>query len=487
MYAVVATTRFLLLVNLENKEVRPLEAHSPEYYGISWFPGEENLVLSHSGLDHADLVDINTYAQSEKGWISSGKVLSKPFLSAPHQILCASDKRVICTNTGRNCVVAIDLTKPGCYQEFQISDARWDRLSLDNATGDHINSVFERKGKLYIVAHRFSKGSLIATVSYPDMELEDLAPVAGKSGLHNIWVTDEGQKISCHSEAGAIVDLPSGRILWNSGGSGYTRGLAASSDIVVVGESPFAGRDLRRSSIGGLWIIDRHLWKAIDYLWLGPYGAVQEVRLLDVPDEAHHMHTFSGLKNLLQDRSMTEDVTRQRLTAAHAANTWKTLWNGFDLVFGMPQTDEKGYRVATADNLCLVIQNALSENRSLVFDYSLDIQSQSNGQSHISAIIGYRGSGGDTDMTALLLQPDGNVATISLWRHDGTNWSYTPNFAYGGMPLSGRLKLGYQSSGVNLFINDKKILNVSRDQLGSAGGPVGVRWIGGRVRPVLAE
>ena len=95
-YAIVATTGWLLLVDMQSRQVQPLEQNRPEYYGISWFPGSEELVLSHTGLNNADLIDIAGYAQSERGWLSQGSASSRTFLSAPHQILCAPDGRVIC-------------------------------------------------------------------------------------------------------------------------------------------------------------------------------------------------------------------------------------------------------------------------------------------------------------------------------------------------------------------------------------------------------
>ena len=129
-YALVSTARFLLLVNISSGAVSVIEEGRPEYYGISWFPGQDNLVLSHSGLDNAKLVDINDYAQSEVGYLSRGSAETLPFLSATHQILCASDGRVLSTNTGRNCVTAIDLSCPARfhgpgYQGRDGTDCPW--------------------------------------------------------------------------------------------------------------------------------------------------------------------------------------------------------------------------------------------------------------------------------------------------------------------------------------------------------------------------
>ncbi len=125
MKALVSTVQFLLLVDLEDHSVTILENENPEYYGISWFPGTDRIVLSHSGLDNNSLIDLASYAQSERGWISDGQRKSTPFLSQPHQILCASDGRIVCTNTGRNCLVIVDLDQPGHFHEIRISEARW--------------------------------------------------------------------------------------------------------------------------------------------------------------------------------------------------------------------------------------------------------------------------------------------------------------------------------------------------------------------------
>ena len=128
MLALVATPRFLLLVDLESRRVSVIEDGRQEYYGITWRPGGDQLILSHSGLDNESLVDLESYALSEVGWISAGPLHSSRFLSQPHQILCGPDGRVICTNTGRNSVVVIDPARPGHYQETQLHPDRWDRL-----------------------------------------------------------------------------------------------------------------------------------------------------------------------------------------------------------------------------------------------------------------------------------------------------------------------------------------------------------------------
>src|SRR4029077_1505002 len=171
-----------------------------EYYGISWQPGGKDLFLSHSGLDNESLIDITAYALSETGWISYSKGETGKFLSQPHQIICAPDGRVVCANTGRNCVTVIDPAKPGYFQEARISESRWDRVSPAQDTGDHLNSVFIKGDRLYVAAHRFNKGSCVAEFSYPELTLLNTHSAGNCRGLHNIWVTDEGKMIACHSQ-----------------------------------------------------------------------------------------------------------------------------------------------------------------------------------------------------------------------------------------------------------------------------------------------
>lgn len=480
-YALVATTGYLLLVDLEKKTTVPIEGARKEYYGISWFPDCGDLVLSHTGLDNETLVDLKSYALSELGWISAGKRCSRKFLSAPHQIICASDGRVVCTNTGRNVISVIDLDKPGLYQEAGVSEARWDRLSKETLDGDHLNSVFQRGDRLHVIAHRFTKGAKLAEFSYPELELLRVESLGERTGLHNIWITPEGQRISCGSTTGSLIDLDADAALWEAASPVYTRGLAASKDYVLVGESQKSGRDLRRSSLSGLWILDRHTWAELDYICLGPYGCVNEVRLLDVPDEAHHGRTFAGLSRLLE-QDMREAVAAERLRTARAGSELRKLWEGYSLIFGSPETLENGMQRANEDNLCLVVKKIEKAESEMSFTYEL---APSPGQVHVSAVLNYHGTGGDDNMVALLLQPvTPSAARLSVWRHDGAEWICLENVSTGNLPLAGVCRVTVVKEQVMLSINDNKIheFDLKTDCMN-----LGIRWLGAVVKPVMKE
>lgn len=485
IFAFVATTRFLLLVNLNTKEVIPLEFHRPEYYGVSWFPGGQELVLSHSMIDCSELKDMVTYVMSEVGLLSAGDFQTAPFLSAPHQILCGSDGRVICTNTGRNAITVVDLAKPNHIHETRISPARWDRLSLDHTCGDHLNSVFEKKGLLYVIAHGHSKGSTLTKLSYPDLQILDLQPIKHRTGLHNIWVTEDNRQISCHSEAGSLIEIHGNNSskLWSAGGPVYTRGLAASAKFVLVGESQKLGRDLRHGSMSGLWLLDRSNWQPLDYFCLGPYGAVHEVRLINIPDEAHHGHLFDGLEKLLKcnpQKALSAQKLQASLDIRKAENDWST----FDLIYGSPTFGANSSLIAGTENLCLMTQPAsIGQSQwSMAFRYSLDSSGEG---SHVS-VVTYRGHGGDTDMHALLIKSAGeSEANLHLWAHDGNTWKVQPGIKIDGLPRTGDIHIQVSPAGLELRIDQKQIsLDFQENIPWLDNGALGIRWIESTLYPL---
>lgn len=472
IYAIVATTRYLLLVELNSRKVTPLEKERPEYYGISWFPESEHLVTSHSALDNAKLRDISDYANSEVGYIKHGDFNTAGFLSAPHQILCASDGRVVCTNTGRNSITAINIENPFLYHEVRISQSRWDRLSLQDITGDHLNSVFESSGYLYVIAHGYDKGSTLAILKYPELELLSLTPIKNRTGLHNIWVTDIGQKITCHSSRGSLIDIDSNEVLWTAGSQVYIRGLAASDEVIVLGESQITGREERTSSLSGLWIVDRKTYKALDYLCLGPYGAVNEVRLLNIPDHAHHGHIFKNFSSLYENTFFERFSSERLLRAGNFAKS-SEIWKSYESIYGEPLITEAFGKKADINDLCLVLKTSNSD--LLDFNYEMV---ESAGLSHVS-VVKYSGDGADTNMDALILQRvSESEASLNFWTHNGIQWISDSSHVITKLPVKGKISVTMEANQLILLIDGKPILNIEREKLNFPDGKLGIRWIG---------
>ncbi|TPN82700.1 hypothetical protein FJ987_10820 [Mesorhizobium sp. CU2] len=475
MIILVATTSFVLYVETNTRNVTVIEYFKPEYYGISWFRGSSSITLSHSGIDNGTLKDLETYATSEQGWVSFDNRKTETFLSQPHQILCCSDGRVVCTNTGRNRLVAIDLRLRGHFQEAGISERRWDRLSLQGPFGDHLNSVFEHEGKLYAIAHGHSTGSCLAVFSYPELALLSITPVPARTGLHNVFVTDSNQILSCHSEAGALIDIKNGALLWEAGSPVYTRGMAATDELIVLGESVRTGRDLRRGSMSGLWFIDRRTHRAIDYMALGPFGAVNEVRIADEPDLAHHGVPLVNPEKLLLSAPL-DDVRKQKMLVANNVLAARQLWSGFELVFGSPETTNNGWKSA-GGTLCLAVKVA-GDRSPWEVDYEIDVGG------HLSFIFDYQGKGGDNNMVAFLLQPGVEHVTLTIWEEAGSGWAVRKPVRTHALPSKGRLAVSQVASAVTLKIDGRKVFSGTVPSAGRVTGVSGIRWTSSTVRPV---
>jgi len=472
MKLLVTTPLYLLLIDLDHRHIQPIEFERSEYYGISWKPNGQDLYLSHSGLDNESLVDIATYARSETGWISYGKSQTTKFLSQPHQITCAPDGRIVCTNTGRNCVTVIDLVRPSYFQEARISENRWDRISPGQQDGDHLNSVFFHGDRLYVIAHRFNRGSCLAEFSYPDLALLSTRPCGDRRQLHNIWVTDEMQMIACDSAAGALIELNTDRVLWTSGLPIYLRGLAATETIVILGESGRTKRDLRRTSVSGLWVLDRQTWKALDYLCLGPYGAVNEVRILDEPDLAHNASPFAGFETLIE----RDAWAWQRSNRLEIERDYRNL----EIIFGNPSVNPDGWMVAMENELAMAIIKAPICANGLAFTYDLN---GTKPGSHVGGVLAYRGEKDDNRMLVVLLQYDGQNTAGALWLSDLNTWASADQPLITDLPNSGSARITFSSEILTLFVDEVECGRFAVTGRDLSGG-VGVRWTNARVRKI---
>lgn len=480
MKCLVTTARYLLVVDTDTAIVTPIRVAIYDYYGISWFPQESRLVLANFGTGDNPNDDFENLARSEKGYLTIGGEPTSPFLSAPHQIVCASDGRIVCTNTGRNSIVAVDPLKPNLFHEARISDVRWDRWDSadEDASGDHLNSVFQRDDRLYAIAHRHSRGSRLVTMSYPEMNIISVDPIGELTGLHNVWIGDDGNGLTCASHQGGLADVRSGAIVWSAGENVYTRGLAISDDLILVGESAYASRDMRRVSISGLWIVNRHTLKTENYICLGPFGGVHEVRIVDRPDHAHHGHAFLGAPDLLLERPF-EDVRQQRLRSSAIAWERRSFWTRYRDVLGAIQIEDDDWLAESEGYTCLIAQTDNNTSVSLSFEYQL---ADGESGSHIAAVAGFHGAHADSQMTALLIQQFNHLATLRLWHCKDGEWTSASEPLATDLALSGTVHVGVISGGIAIRINGLEPIQVTMEDLLFGPLPLGVRWSRARVR-----
>lgn len=489
MLALVATPRFLLLVDVDSRAVTVVEDARPEYYGITWRPGGTHLILSHSGLDNESLIDLRSYALSEVGWVTEGDQQSPRFLSQPHQILCGPDGRVVCTNTGRNSVVVVDLERPGHFQEARLHEDRWDRLEPAAGTGLHLNSLFLRGTQLIVLAHGFAAGSQLITLDYPSLEVQEAVPVADATGMHNYAVTERGERLACVSSRGMLVDPHTLDVHWRSGSAGYLRGMAVAGDRVLLGESPQTGRQLRTSAVSGLWVIDRSTWQTLDYIELGPYGVVNEVRLLDVADEAHHGHPFAASETL-GHRDVSRHHAAERVQAAQALAALTT-HGPFEIVLGVPCVSGDGWWEASGELCLLLTRGDGPSDVGLRYAFGDDAE---GGQCGV--VVGCRPQGSsrcpslrDTDMDVIVATQQGaDRVSLAHWQHDGTGWSQVRVVAEVA-GLDGCLVIRREGSEIAIHAGPEgqQVARMPRDDLPYVDGPWGVRWQAMRIVPEHRE
>ena len=95
----------------------------------------------------------------------------------------------------------------------------------------------------------------------------------------------------------------------------------------------------------------------------------------------------------------------------------------------------------------------------------------------------YRGDGGDTHMTALLIaRATDRQAALSLWEQDGKGWTMVSEFLPEGVPLAGEVRLDVGPEGVTLRVGEATLLEEHIERL-ETGGVLGIRWIGSTIYP----
>jgi hypothetical protein len=478
MHALVSTPRFLLLVDLDSGHVEAIESNRPEYYGISWFPGSSELVLSHSVVNHADLLDIASLASSEVGYLSKGEMKTEAFLSAPHQILCAPDGKVVVTNTGRNRVQVVDFEIAGQYREAGLNAIRWDRFGPEGPYGDHLNSVFLRGDKLHVIAHGYKAGSQLLTFAYPELRLLSASKVPNATGMHNIFIEDDGLILGCNSEVGGIADLQTGQTLWTSGSPIYTRGLAVSDSCYFIGESEVAARENRSSCSSAIWLVDRKTLKNRDYLPLGPYGAVHDIRLVDVPDFAHHGTPLAGGVSSIKSRVSTV-IRSERLRAVRVAEGDREYWDALSTMIGTPLSLGNGWKHAHQELVLLVAREPVARAE---VDYRLE---DDGSLYYVGIIAGYEGDGDDARMDTFLVQASENKIVFEVWRHAGDSWVKLLSRGVKDLPLEGTLSVAQDGAKATVSVNGQTIGTYELQR--PAPSKMGIRSMNAYFRPPNKE
>jgi hypothetical protein len=471
----ITTPDYLLRYDSDAREVFVIEAGRPEYYGISWFPGATEIFLSHSGLENDTLQEPLSYATSEVGWISRGNDNSWPSISQPHQILCLDNGMVAVTNTGRNCLTIVN-SADWSIRHHRWDGVLWDRLGSTDQSGSHFNSITISNGFLYLLAHNFDKPSYTLKFEQSNLRLVEILQHK-VSGLHNLWMRDDGLFIACDTFAQGLVNLVDGQTLWRSHDpTGLSRGLAATESLIFVGSSINGSRASRRQGETGIWTVDAARFSTLDYHALGHFGGVHDIRLLDEPDLCHPHGPISLSRHLI---GLTPErfISRRRLAAVEVWTSFRERW---EVVFGSPEGSVDAIHFPIGQ-LCLMLQR---NHRGSRFRISGMLNVSGQGEQHCALVGRYRGPN-DTNMVAAILSRDTvGHASLGLWRESGAGWIFL-----GGSPmprLFGLVELSGEGDRFAIRCDGTEILVVVDVEVPPDGG-VGVRGIDSNVQTIQCE
>jgi hypothetical protein len=425
----ITTPNYLLEHDMMSERTRVLESGYGEYYGLSWHSSGEHFVHSFSGIDNTSLLDLESYANSEKGGLFLNGSRTWSFLSQPHQILWVDDDYILITNSGRNALTRFSLNDHG-VKNYRYDDILWDRLTAKGTEGSHYNSLYKIGNRIFLVAHNFGKGSFILELNWPFLEQVSDPIKVSASGIHNLWVTDDNQWFVLNSHMGSLVEVFEDKVVWSNNFQGLVRGLAASGNMVIIGHSEqHLKRENRATSGSGLWVIDKQFWKTLDFIPLGRYGCVHDVRIYNQPDDCHHgrilnPNVFSGLKGdsifcSTDYRDSERNSIRQEMLKSvsqpciYKINHWTVSVASKAPII---ETDTEMITMPQESFLISTLKGIEKKKNVRVFA-KLHLLTQNTG-SHASLIARYLGPG-DNNMCAALFQYFDDALNISLWETQG--------------------------------------------------------------------
>lgn len=297
MKLLIATPLKILLYDTDNFSQKLIRMGDGEYYGIT--NCNQNIYLSHSGINSLSLRTYNDYTNSITGYISfNGQLNSPKFTSQPHQIEFFQDHIVI-ANTGKNCISIIDKDF-NVVTERYLTGHKWD-INPDGSKNNHFNSVHFQKDSLWVVAHNNGKPSEIWELEWLTLKTKNRY-LTKTTYAHNIWFDNDSIFI-CNSWDGSIYEVKSEETIWKAEEDQViTRGVGVTRDFIFVGRSEYGIREERRYSDGGFWVIDKKSLKTLDKIVIPSSGCTNELRLVNEVDYAHNSH--------LINQSMIEKVTK---------------------------------------------------------------------------------------------------------------------------------------------------------------------------------
>ncbi len=280
------------MLDLESGRLEELRSGDGEYYGLSW--SDSAAFVGHSQVKSEELLTLADHGAADCGDVASHTIEGGVSVRTPRRLLLAHqiewvDDRLLVIDTGHERLSVYD-SDGTPIRDVPLGDRRCD-YGPAGQLGHHFNSVHRSGDRVWVVAHNHENPSEVWELSWPELEIVEIHATA-TAWAHNVWDGEQGLVI-CDSRHGRLHEIRSRQTVWEADEDGViARGLAVNDDHLFVGRSEFGGRSDRRLNDGGVWVIDRATLSAVEQFRFPGSGCVNEIRLLDGPDECHNGAPF---------------------------------------------------------------------------------------------------------------------------------------------------------------------------------------------------
>ncbi len=269
----VATSRYLLKVNVESEEISVVDRGHGLYYGITWdaswiyvaarwYPP----LVPTAHIERPRLLVFDRdlkFVERQRFPFKAGGL---------HQILF-HQQRLYCSCSRQDAILVRDLEKKWSVWHPSTEPAHHGRDT------HHFNSIWFDDDRMFLAGHNNGPSDLWEFTA-DDRQL--IAKHRVGHYIHNIW--KEGNQLTvCNSFAGTVESVD-GRVLCSL--KGFPRGVMIGHDINVIGVSDIANRRQRSKMTGRLHIYSKE-WELQKVINLGQCGQVNELRNLNGHDASH--------------------------------------------------------------------------------------------------------------------------------------------------------------------------------------------------------
>jgi hypothetical protein len=281
------------LFDSQSGDLTELRCGDGEYYGMTW--RRDAVLVGHSRVENEGLLTHEDAAAAVRGDIAGYAANGRVLAQTPRRLLLAhqiewTGERLLVIDTGRE-RLSVYAAEGSLIRDVALGGQDWDH-GPRGQLGHHFNSVHRSGDRVWVVAHNHDRPSEVWELSWPELELTGIH-ATDTEWAHNVWDGALGLVV-CDSGRGSLYETWSGETIWRSDENRtVSRGLAVGDDHLFIGRSEFADRGERLTNDGGLWVVDRATLSTVEQFRFPGSGCVNEIRLLDGPDECHNGEPFA--------------------------------------------------------------------------------------------------------------------------------------------------------------------------------------------------